>query len=162
MIDIAQNRLKCYGSRVTYTLADLVNDEWEDNTSKPVHSILSTWALHDLGSPETINTVYERSYRALNNNGILINGDFIKPEDAVQEFEGGHIFVSKGLELLSNVDFVKAKTISLFEPESVNPTTAQKLRMYCGSKMNNAYNQALVRVNTKLRFVCTAQLQCYV
>ena len=125
MLDIAQDRLKRFSSRVTYTQADLVEDSWEEKVSKPVHAIVSTWALHDLGSPKNINTVYERSYSALGNNSILINGDFIKPTGAAQEFEGGRFYVAKHLEILGNAGFFNASCLSLFEEEIKNPTPAQ-------------------------------------
>jgi len=125
MIEIAQKRLQRFSSRVTYTQADLVEEAWEESVSKPVHAIVSTWALHDLGSPSSINTVYERSYSALGNKGILINGDFIKPVGAIQEFEGGRFYVAKHLELLANSGFSNASCLSLFEEEIENPTPAQ-------------------------------------
>jgi SAM-dependent methyltransferase len=125
MLEIAQERLQRFSSRVTYTQADLVEEAWEEKVSKPVHAIVSTWALHDLGSPKNINTVYERSYSALDSNGILINGDFIKPAGAIQEFEGGRFYVAKHLELMANTGFSNASCLSLFEEEIENPTPAQ-------------------------------------
>jgi len=125
MLEIAQNRLIGYSSRITYTLADLVNEAWEENVYKPVHAVVSTWALHDLGSQKNINKVYERSYSALDRGGILVNGDFIKPMGAKQKFEGGRFCVTKHLELLSNVGFSNANCLSLFEEEIESPTPAQ-------------------------------------
>ena len=107
MLEIAQERLQRFSSRVTYMQADLVGEAWEERVTKPVHAIVSTWALHDLGSPENINTVYERSNSALENNGILINGDFIKPNGAIQEFEGGRFIVGKHLELLGDTGILE-------------------------------------------------------
>ena len=125
MLEIAQERLQRFSSRVTYTQADLVEEAWERKVSKPVHAIVSTWALHDLGSPKNINTVYERSYSVLGNSGILINGDFIKPTGAIQEFERGRFYVTKHLELLANTGFSNPTCLSLFEEEIENPTPAQ-------------------------------------
>jgi cyclopropane fatty-acyl-phospholipid synthase-like methyltransferase len=125
MIEIAQQRLHEYSSRVTYTQADLVKEAWEKNISNPAHAIVSTWALHDLGSPENISTVYERSYNALDSNGILLNGDFVKPTGAAQEFEGGRLYVAKHLELLGTIGFSNVRCLSLFEEEIENPTPAQ-------------------------------------
>ena len=125
MLEIAQDRLQRHSSRVIYTQADLVKEAWEESVSKPVHAIVSTWALHDLGSPKNINTIYERSYNALDSNSILINGDFIKPTGAKQEFEEGRFYVDKHLELLGNAGFLNASCLSLFEEEIENPTPAQ-------------------------------------
>lgn len=125
MLEIAQERLQRFSSRVTYMQADLAGEAWDEKVSEPVHAIISTWALHDLGSPKNINTVYERSYSALVKSGILINGDFIKPTGAIQEFERGRFHVAKHLELLANAGFSNARCLSLFEEEIGNPTPAQ-------------------------------------
>ncbi len=125
MLEIAQERLQRFSSRVSYMQADLVEEAWEKKVSEPAHAIVSTWALHDLGSPKNINTVYKRSYGALVKSGILINGDFIKPTGTLHEFEGGRFYVAKHLELLANAGFSNAKCLSLFEEEIENPTPAQ-------------------------------------
>ncbi len=125
MLEIAQKRLQKFTSRVKYIQVDLVEDSWEERVSKPSHAIVSTWALHDLGSSENIDTVYRRSYGILANNGILINGDFIKPVGALQKFEGGRFYVAKHLELLGKVGFSNASCLSLFEEEMENPTASQ-------------------------------------
>lgn len=125
MLEIAQERLNEHSVRVSYTQADLVKTAWEENISKPADAVISTWALHDLGSPENINRVYQRSYSALNSNGILLNGDFIKPEGSKQEFEAGRFYVDKHLELLSLIGFKNVSCLSLFEEEIKNPTPAQ-------------------------------------
>jgi len=134
MLQIAQERLKRFSSRVTYLQADLVNEAWEERIANPVHAIVSTWALHDLGSPENINTVYERSNSALENNGILINGDFIKPSGAMQEFEGGRFIVGKHLELLGAAGFSEARCLSVFEEEIENPTPSKNYACIRASK----------------------------
>ena len=125
MLEIGQERLQEFSSRARYIQADLVEEAWEEKVPKPVHAIVSTWALHDLGGPEHTNTVYERSYRALDSGGILVNGDFIKPNGATQEFEGGRFRVAKHLELLANLGFLGASCLSLFEEEIETPTSAQ-------------------------------------
>ena len=125
MLEIARERLQSHLSQVTYVEADLVEEDWGERVSAPVHAIVSTWALHDLGSPKNINSVYERSYLALDDHGILVNGDFIKPVGAVQEFEGGRFPVEKHLELLGNAGFASVSCLSIFEEEIQNPTAAQ-------------------------------------
>ena len=125
MLEIANERLNDYSSRVTYLQADLVNDAWEESEFAPADAIVSTWALYDLGSPENVFQVYQRSYDALRNGGILLNGDFVKPEGAPQEFEGGRFYVAEHFELLDEVGFSNAACLSKFEIEVVNPTPAQ-------------------------------------
>ena len=125
MLEIAQKRLSEHSARVSYTQADLVQTAWEENISKPVDAVISTWALHDLGSPENTNRVYQRSYSALESRGVLLNGDFIKPEGAKQVFEAGRFHIDKHFELLTNIGFRNVSCLSLFEEEIENPTPAQ-------------------------------------
>lgn len=125
MLEIANERLNAHSSRVTYLQADLVNDTWEESAFAPVDAIVSTWALHDLGSPENVCKVYQRSYDALRNGGLLLNGDFVKPDGAPQEFEGGRFHVVEHFELLNEVGFSNATCLSKFEIEIVDPTAAQ-------------------------------------
>ena len=136
MLEIAQERLQRFSSRVTYMQADLVEDAWEEKVSESAHAIVSTWALHDLGSPQNINTVYERSYSSLVKSGILINGDFIKPTGTLQEFEGGRLYVAKHLELLANTGLSNARCLSLFEEEIENPTPAQNYACIRAEKLS--------------------------
>ncbi len=125
MLGIAQDRLRSFSSRVTYKRTDLVDEAWEEHASKPIHAIVSTWALHDLGSPEKINTVYERAYSALDADGFLLNGDFIKPIGAAQEFEGGRLYIAEHVDLLSSIGFSDVSCLSLFEEEIEHPNPAQ-------------------------------------
>ncbi|MCB1864175.1 MAG: class I SAM-dependent methyltransferase [Chromatiales bacterium] len=125
MLRIARERLQQFPSRVSYLQADLVEEAWEEATPRPVHAVVSTWALHDLGSEENIRVVYERAYRALESSGLLINGDFIKPDAARQDFEAGRLYVSSHLKLLDHAGFLQPRCLSMFEEEIEHPTSAQ-------------------------------------
>ena len=70
-------------------------------------------------------SVYARSASALVDGGILLNGDFIKPEKAYQEFEGGRFQVAKHLEMLQTAGFSSADCLAMFEEEIESPTSAQ-------------------------------------
>ncbi len=125
MLEIARERLQQHASRVSYMQAELVDQAWEQLIAPPVHAIVSTWALHDLGNPENIANVYRRAYRALGANGILINGDFIKPDEAPQQFEAGRFPVARHLQMLADIGYLAPSCLSLFETEIQNPTAAQ-------------------------------------
>ncbi|MGB0388274.1 MAG: class I SAM-dependent methyltransferase [Ardenticatenaceae bacterium] len=45
MLDIAASRLERFSSRIEYTQADLVKEEWGAKVTRPVGAIVSTWAL---------------------------------------------------------------------------------------------------------------------
>jgi hypothetical protein len=117
VLEIANERFKEHSSRVTYLQADLVNNSWEESEFAPADAIVSTWALHDLGSPENVCKVYQRSHDTLRSGGVLLNGDFVKPDGAPQEFEGGRFYIAQHFELLDEVGFSNASCLSNFEIE---------------------------------------------
>ena len=125
MLTIAGERLGVHGTRINYIEADLVNDDWGGRIDGAVSAIVSTWSLHDLGSPENVDKVYQKSAAVLPNNGLLLNGDFIKPIGAVQEFEAGRFEVDVHLRMLTAAGFRTAECLALFEQELESPTSAQ-------------------------------------
>jgi ubiquinone/menaquinone biosynthesis C-methylase UbiE len=125
MLDLASTRLAAYMSRIKFTKADLINEDWGEKVSQPVGAIISTWALHDLGSEENTMKVYQACYRLLADEGILLNGDFVKPEGTRHDYEAGRFLVSRHLELLREVGFRAAHALVFLEHELENPTSAQ-------------------------------------
>ena len=125
MLEIARARLSKHSSRISYIQADLVKDNWESKISTPVNAIVSTWALHDLGCQENVATVYAKSYTALGSQGVLLNGDFIKPDDTIHEFEAGRFQISRHLEMLKNIGFRDVECLILLEQEIESPSPAQ-------------------------------------
>lgn len=125
MLELAATRLAAHLSRVTLTQADLVNEDWGAKVGRPAGAIISTWALHDLGSEENVLQVYQACHRLLANGGILLNGDFVKPEGTRHHYEGGRFLVSRHLELLREVGFQAGECLVFLEPEIDNPTPAQ-------------------------------------
>jgi hypothetical protein len=69
--------------------------------SQPVGAILSTWALHDLGSEASTSAVYRKCKFVLPLQGILLNGDFIKPEGATFEYEPGRFPAKRHIEIFT-------------------------------------------------------------
>ena len=125
MLKIASTRLAAHTSRMKFTQADLVNEDWGAKVTRPIGAIVSTWALHDLGSEENTTKVYQACRRHLENGGILLNGDFVKPEGTQHDYEAGRFLVSRHLELLQEVGFRTAQCLVLLEHELENPTAAQ-------------------------------------
>ena len=111
--------------RVTLTKADLMNQSWPKNLSKSPGAVISTWALHDLGGQQAVADVYARCYETLPIGGVLVNGDFIKPEGTTWEYEPGRFEVSRHLELLRKAGFSDPKSLAYLEPNLKDPTPAQ-------------------------------------
>ena len=111
--------------RVTLTKADLMNQGWPQKLSKTPGAIISTWALHDLGGQQAVADVYARSYETLPVGGLLVNGDFIKPDGTIWEYEPGRFEASRHLELLRLAGFSDPKSLAHFEQNLKDPTPAQ-------------------------------------
>ncbi len=125
MLDIARQRLDQHSSRVTYVQADLVSDNWWAGIRSPVNAIVSTWALHDLANPETVAAVYKSCAQVLSDGGTFLNGDFIKPDNAIFEYEPGRFEIEKHIAMLRRAGFKNADCLKLLEEEIESPTAAQ-------------------------------------
>ena len=123
--EIAKETIGDMLGHVTLTKADLMNQSWPSNLSKRPGAIISTWALHDLGGQQAVADVYARCYETLPNGGVLVNGDFIKPDGTDWEYEPGRFEISRHLELLQSAGFPDPKSIAHLEPNLKDPTPAQ-------------------------------------
>ena len=123
--DIAREIVGDQMHRVLLTKADLMNQNWPKQLSKRPGAIISTWALHDLGSQQAVANVYARCYETLPAGGVLVNGDFIKPYDTTWEYEPGRFEIDRHCELLRQAGFADPKTLGHLEPNIENPTAAQ-------------------------------------
>jgi ubiquinone/menaquinone biosynthesis C-methylase UbiE len=132
MLDIAQQRLRPHSARISYVQASLVKDNWWTGISMPVNAIVSTWALHDLGSQENVEVVYKSCAQVLQDGGMLLNGDFIKPDKSTHEYEAGRFEITKHIEILRRVGFKNAKCLVLLEEEIESPTAAQNYACFKG------------------------------
>jgi len=124
MLKIAENRLLNYPNRVVFTQADLTKEDWTTKISQAPKAVVSTWALHDLFSAKNIEFVYRKTKSILQPQGVLLNGDFIKPETSNFDYEGGRIKPSVHLSLLKSAGFQSAACLKEFEKDVLNPTTA--------------------------------------
>ncbi len=125
MLDIARQRLRPHSARVAYVQADLVMDNWWTGIPASVDAIVSTWALHDLGSQENVEVVYKNCAQVLQEGGMLLNGDFIKPDKAIYEYEPGRFEIVIHIEILRRVGFKNAECLVVLEEEIESPTAAQ-------------------------------------
>lgn len=124
-LELAEENLGGLMRRVTLTKADLMDQNWPQDLSQMPGAIISTWTLHDLGSEQAVADVYGRCFELLPHDGLLINGDFIKPEGSSWDFEPGRFEIERHLELLRDAGFSTAKSLGHFEPNIDNPTSAE-------------------------------------
>jgi SAM-dependent methyltransferase len=111
--------------RMTLTKADLLDQNWPRKLSRTPGAIISTWALHDLGSQQAVADVYARCYETLPEGGVLVNGDFIKPDGTTWEYEPGRFEIGRHFELLRKAGFSNPTSLAHFEPNIVDPTGSQ-------------------------------------
>jgi SAM-dependent methyltransferase len=124
-IDIARQTIGDLTSRVVFTNADLMTQDWPEKLSRRPDAIISTWALHDLGGQEPVANVYARCHEILPVGGLLVNGDFIKPDGTSWDYEPGRFGIGRHLELLRAAGFAEPRSLAHLEPNIENPTSAQ-------------------------------------
>ena len=78
--DVARKTIGRHMPRVQLTKANLIDQAWPHSLSRQPGAIVSTWALHDLGGQQAVADVYARCHEVLPEGGVLLNGDFIKPD----------------------------------------------------------------------------------
>ncbi len=125
MLTQAGSRLERFAARLHLQQADLLDDRWGADLSRPPAAIVSTWALHDLGGQAQTAQVYRACARALPQVGPLLNGDFVKPEGTPHPFEPGRFPVNRHLELLQEAGFSRVSSLGLWEEEIDAPTPSQ-------------------------------------
>ncbi len=123
--DIARETIGDQVDRVTFTNADLMDQSWPSELSRQPDAIISTWALHDLGGRQPVADVYARCHETLPTHGVLVNGDFIKPDGTDWEFEPGRFEIGIHLDMLRRAGFPSPKCTTHLEQEVENPTPAQ-------------------------------------
>lgn len=122
---VARKTIGTYMHRVKLTKADLMDQSWPHSLSRQPQAIVSTWALHDLGGQQAVADVYARCHDVLPDGGVLLNGDFIKPDGTSWTYEPGRFEVARHLELLRLAGFKQPECLALFEHNLDHPTSAQ-------------------------------------
>lgn len=123
--EIAKETVGEFMPRLALTKADLMQQSWPDKLSKTPGAIISTWALHDLGSQQAVADAYARCYETLPKGGVLVNGDFIKPEGTIWDYEPGRFQIDRHLELMHDAGFSDPRCLAQFEPNVVDPTSSE-------------------------------------
>jgi SAM-dependent methyltransferase len=131
---VAKRTLGDLQDRVTFTNADLTDPSWPQRLARTPHAIISTWCLHDLGSEQAVAAVYAGAYETLPRGGILVNGDFIKPDGTAWEYEPGRFPIARHLALLRQAGFADPASLHHFEAELENPTAAQNYACLVAAK----------------------------
>lgn len=121
MIQIAERRLGGFSPNPRFIRTDLTSD-WSEKVSKNYDAVVTTWALHDLGSKQHIHNVYLNAKKVLAPGGLLLNVDFIKPDGVDREYENGRLSVSEHLELLQQSGYIDVRCAGNYEINIITPT----------------------------------------
>lgn len=131
---VAKKTIGEYMPRVKLTKADLMDPEWPGSLSHRPGAVISTWALHDLGSQAAVADVYSRCYELLPVGGVLVNGDFIKPNGTAWSYEPGRFETERHLQLLRQAGFRSPVSLAHFEHNIDTPTAAQNYACLMATK----------------------------
>ncbi len=112
-------------TRVALTTADLFDNSWPSKLSQRPGAIISTWALHDLGGQQPVADVYKRCFETLPPGGVLVNGDFIKPDGTAFDYEAGRFSIDRHVELLKEAGFPDPQCLAHLEVNIENPTAGE-------------------------------------
>lgn len=134
MLKIAARRTSKHKSIINFTQADLITEAWPEKLKKSPDIVVSTWALHDLFNKKNIDNVYKSVYKILPEDGVFLNGDFIKPEESNHEYEEGRLRPSEHIKLLQAAGFKSVKCLKEFERDVENPTTANNYACFWARK----------------------------
>lgn len=132
MLTQAAARLAGFGERVQFQQADLLGDSWGGDLARTPSAIVSTWALHDLGGEAQTLHVYRACAATLPAGGVLLNGDFIKPDGTRLPFEAGRFPIGRHLELLLEAGFSDRRCLHLWEEEIEAATASQNYACMLG------------------------------
>ena len=123
--DVARKTIGSYMPRVKLTKADLMDQAWPHSLARQPGAVVATWALHDLGGQQAVGDVYARCFEVLPEGGVLLNGDFIKPDGTSWTYEPGRFEVGRHLELLGQAGVKEPASLAMFEHNLDHPTAAQ-------------------------------------
>jgi ubiquinone/menaquinone biosynthesis C-methylase UbiE len=89
--------------------ADLNQSSWQDLLPDSVACILALQSYHDVGGPEAIAEVYQRSYARLRPGGLWLMADFIIPEGETSE-QPGRLPLSWHVQTLTGIGFSQVRS----------------------------------------------------
>jgi tRNA (cmo5U34)-methyltransferase len=89
MLGHAQKRLAPYGDRTQYVVADLTDPLWVERAGGPFDVIVSSRAVHHVGTADRIQAFFREVRGALSDGGVFINLDYVHLADpAFQQLSG--------------------------------------------------------------------------
>jgi ubiquinone/menaquinone biosynthesis C-methylase UbiE len=90
MAKLGRERMKDLAGRFEYVLCDFAIHGWSKLVPGPFEAIVSSIAIHNVGSPNIIRGIYEDAYTLVKPGGCFLNFDRPRPpwEDQMQWLRG--------------------------------------------------------------------------
>jgi SAM-dependent methyltransferase len=117
LLNLARSRLAPFAGRVTWLEADLNQDEWLGQISRPVHAFVSLQSIHDLGDEAAVARIMGLVARNLAPKGQFIYADMLLADPPEENPNPGKLSVPRHLELLRAAGFATSSctwTVSVF------------------------------------------------
>jgi ubiquinone/menaquinone biosynthesis C-methylase UbiE len=79
MAKLGRRRLKAFGRRSRYVLCDFSRPGWSRKIKGPFDAVVSSIAIHNVRSPDTIRAIYQETYTLVKSGGCFLNFDRMTP-----------------------------------------------------------------------------------
>src|SRR5689334_8378053 len=90
MAKLGRERMKKLAGRFEYVLCDFSKRGWSKSVRGPFEAVVSSIAIHNVGSPNIIRGIYEDAYSLVKPGGCFLNFDRPRPpwEDQMKWLRG--------------------------------------------------------------------------
>jgi ubiquinone/menaquinone biosynthesis C-methylase UbiE len=90
MAKLGRERMKKLTGRFEYVLCDFSKHGWSKSVRGPFEAVVSSIAIHNVGSPNIIRGIYEDAYSLVKTGGCFLNFDRPRPpcEDQMKWLRG--------------------------------------------------------------------------
>jgi ubiquinone/menaquinone biosynthesis C-methylase UbiE len=112
MLERAKERFASYGDQLSYALSDLFDPAWPSTTFGPYDMVVSSIAIHNLGTIEAMVATYKSIYDLLKPGGVFLDCDHFGNVGGV----GMHV------EAMTKLGFSKAVCVNEAKPAIVTAT----------------------------------------
>jgi SAM-dependent methyltransferase len=78
MADLGRERMQAFGDRFSYVIADFSRPGWSRALSGPFDAVVSSLAIHNVGSADGIRAIYGEAFGLLRPGGSFLAFDLIR------------------------------------------------------------------------------------
>ncbi len=103
----AVSKTEKHETRRAFHHIDLLSESWDDILPGDHDAIISNMALHDLGTPELVETVYVQALDKLVPGGLFLNAELVVAVDHSEATQDGKFKVPRHREVLKQLGYKK-------------------------------------------------------